>query len=139
MNHFSNQNTYNNGVQNKNRSDDNGLFASGMHTDNQHTLLNQSQSSNSDPSSGSSSSSSSGISSSSRSSVLRSSSTGNDNNDNNVRNNYDIKDNLGNKEHEHYYTKSQSMATYFLASNMTLQDNEKQQLLEAENIIIRLR
>ena len=32
-----------------------------------------------------------------------------------------------------------SLATYYLASNMTLQDNEKQQLLEAENIVIRLR
>ena len=32
-----------------------------------------------------------------------------------------------------------SFATFYLASNMTIQDNEKQQLLEAENIVIRLR
>lgn len=32
-----------------------------------------------------------------------------------------------------------SLASYYLASNMIIQDNEKQQLLEAENIVMRLR
>lgn len=32
-----------------------------------------------------------------------------------------------------------SLATYYLASNMIVQDKEKQQLLEAENTVIRLR
>jgi hypothetical protein len=32
-----------------------------------------------------------------------------------------------------------SLAVYYLASNMIIHDKEKQQLLEAENIIVRLR
>ena len=32
-----------------------------------------------------------------------------------------------------------SLATYYLASNMTINDAQKQQLLDAENIVIRLR
>ena len=37
------------------------------------------------------------------------------------------------------YHSDPSMASFHLASNMIIQDNEKQQLLEAENIVIRLR
>ena len=43
------------------------------------------------------------------------------------------------EENESFYPKDYSLATYYLASNMTIQDNDKQALLEAENIIIRLR
>ena len=43
------------------------------------------------------------------------------------------------EENEKLYPKDYSSATYYLASNMTIQDNEKQALLEAENIIVRLR
>ena len=38
-----------------------------------------------------------------------------------------------------YHQCDPSLASYYLASNMIIQDNEKQQLLEAENIVIRLR
>lgn len=38
-----------------------------------------------------------------------------------------------------YHHYDPSLASYYLASNMIIQDNEKQQLLEAENIVIRLR